>query len=147
MKIFILHILFLFTIVFAHAQSNNKKPYNLYEAIGALSLMHHESTKQKIISMTEHEFTVNSHFGLGLWIRNNWGLWQGSKLKDYFNSIGVFHPDEMSSIILTSYYRKHRDKDWDIDRYLKYYEDRWNEQKHFYYKIPDILPLREHDKN
>ena len=49
---------------------------------------------------------VSDHFGIGRWIRNSWGLsWGGSRLAKYFNALGVKHPDDMSSIILNSYYR------------------------------------------
>lgn len=45
-----------------------------------------------------------SHFGMGMWLRNNWGLWGGSKLKDYFLEKGIEHADNMSSSILNTYY-------------------------------------------
>ena len=44
------------------------------------------------------------HFGLGMWLRNNWGLWGGSRLQKYFFDHGVDHPDYMSGIILEYYY-------------------------------------------
>lgn len=50
--------------------------------------------------------TVSFHFGLAMWVRNNWGLWSGSNLKNYFISTGVTHPDNMSGIILNEY-KKH----------------------------------------
>ncbi len=43
--------------------------------------------------------------GLGKWIRNNWGLWKGSRLYKFFKLKGITHPDNISSIILSSYYR------------------------------------------
>ena len=45
------------------------------------------------------------HFSLGLWIRNNWKLWGGSRLQLYFMDMGVRHPDDMSAIILCSFNR------------------------------------------
>ena len=45
------------------------------------------------------------HFGLGMWIRNNWGLWiEDSRLKQYFDSLGGIHADDVSSLIITSYW-------------------------------------------
>lgn len=44
------------------------------------------------------------HFGLGMWLRNNWGLWGGSRLQQYFFKKGIDHPDNMSGIILDYYY-------------------------------------------
>jgi len=37
---------------------------------------------------------------------NTLGLVERKELVDYFNSIGTYHPDDMSGIILTSYYRE-----------------------------------------
>ena len=46
------------------------------------------------------------HFGLGRWLRNNWGLWlEGSHLTQYFTSLGVYDADSASSLILASYWR------------------------------------------
>lgn len=45
------------------------------------------------------------HDNLGRWLRNNWGLWGGSRLFKYFSEKGIHHPDDMSGIILTSYWR------------------------------------------
>jgi hypothetical protein len=28
--------------------------------------------------------TIEYHHGLGTWLRNNWGLWRGSRLSAYF---------------------------------------------------------------
>lgn len=46
------------------------------------------------------------HFGPGMWMRNNWGLWSDqSRLKQYFDSGGVYAADSISSLIVTSYWR------------------------------------------
>lgn len=39
-----------------------------------------------------------------MWIRNNWGLWGGSRLQKYFTDKGIHHPDNMSHVILVHYY-------------------------------------------
>ena len=44
------------------------------------------------------------HFGFGMYLRNNWGLWGGSRLQKYFFDRGISHPDNMSGIILKHYY-------------------------------------------
>jgi len=44
------------------------------------------------------------HHGLGMYLRNNWGLWGGSRLRQYFLKRGVSHPDNMSGIILRYYF-------------------------------------------
>lgn len=53
----------------------------------------------------ESDAVVSTHHTVGQWIRNEWGLWTQSKLKDYFVQMGLTHPDDMSSVIITSYHR------------------------------------------
>lgn len=54
------------------------------------------------------------HFGPGMWIRNNWGLWGGSRLQTYLLKRGLKHPDHMSGTIFDYY--------WD---YLHGIDERW----------------------
>ena len=49
---------------------------------------------------------VRHHFGLGMWMRNNWRLWSAeSSLKQYFDSQGIHDADDASRMILTSYWQ------------------------------------------
>jgi len=68
------------------------------------------------------------HFGLGLWMRNNWGLWANSRLAEYFRGIGILHPDDMSGIILTSYIRHLNKQPVKLQAQIKYYQDYWTKQ-------------------
>jgi hypothetical protein len=103
---------FLFLSIFAlNGQNYTKKelrykPVNLEEAVLQLTKILPDTTQQKVLSMTENEFITNSHFGLGMWIRNNWIYWGKKQLSKYFESIGIFHPDDKSGIILICYYRQ-----------------------------------------
>ena len=45
------------------------------------------------------------HFGLGMWMRNNWGLWAHGPLAAYLEQFGVHHPDDMSGLILDTFWR------------------------------------------
>lgn len=75
----------------------------------------------------EHEM-IKFHPDLGMWIRQNWGLWSGSDLRDYFFHLGIYHPDDMSEIILTSFWRSIVGRpirlDDQIARIQKFWEDR-----------------------
>ena len=73
----------------------------------------------------EEEDLFEYHFTLVLWIRNNWALWGESQLKDYFNSFEIYHPDDMSSIIITSYYRYLNDKPINLTEQIEYYIEYW----------------------
>ena len=98
-------------------------PTDIYDAFGQIDGFLSDSAKQETIEMSEREFAAGMHFGLGIWMRNNWGLWNGSRLSKYFNDCGIFHADDMSGIILDSYHRYLRNDDIDIEGQIDYYKD------------------------
>ncbi|WP_293945941.1 MULTISPECIES: DUF6794 domain-containing protein [unclassified Sphingobacterium] len=100
-------------------------PKNLKDCFVQIESFWDDSTKNKVREMTESEFMAGTHFGFGMWMRNNWGLWGGSRLSAYFAKRGIRHPDDMPGIILTSYYRKLKGKDPDVKSQLKYYKKYW----------------------
>ena len=61
--------------------------------------------KEYIKTLTEEEFFMESHFTLGMGIRNEWIRSGNPELVKFFLDQGVKHPDDMSAMILTSYYR------------------------------------------
>lgn len=65
------------------------------------------------------------HHTTGMWIRNNWGLWKGSELRDFFFNLGVFHADDMSGIIFAKVQAKIRGEEYDLEKEIKRYEDYW----------------------
>lgn len=101
------------------------KPRTLDDCIAQLDRTIPDSTKAKISLMTEDEFLASSHFSLGLSIRNNWGLWKGSRLSRFFNEKGIYHPDDMSGIIICSYYRHLTKQDIKLEEQIKSYQDYW----------------------
>ena len=107
-------------------------PTTLNEALsdlGQLSL-DNKSDFDEMISGTEDSFNAMCHFGIGMWIRNNWGLWkEEGPLYEYFKSIGINHPDDMSGIIFTTFYRRFHKLDEDVPGQVQYYKDFWAKQK------------------
>ena len=110
-------------------------PENLNEALNYLDCNWQEQEKKKFSEKSEDEAISESHLGIGLGIRNSWGLWKEGekKLVQYFDSLGIFHPDDISSIILTSYHRKLNNKEIDLEGQIQYYVDYW-------------APIQEHEK-
>lgn len=80
------------------------------------------------IQMSEEHAIVIAHHGVGRLIRNEWHLWRGGKLSQWFNERGVKHADDMSSIILTSLHRKKNGKDIDLEGQIVKYRTHW--EKH-----------------
>lgn len=103
----------------------NYIPRNLNDAISEIEKQFSDSTKNSIKQMSENDFIAESHFGTGKRIRNNWSLWRKSRLSTYFNKKGVFHPDDMSSIILRSYHRKTTKKEINLNEQIAFYKKYW----------------------
>jgi hypothetical protein len=104
-------------------------PKDIFECFHQINLFWNDSTKLEVKKLTEKEFLGNTHFGLGMWMRNNWGLWSGSRLSEYFNNLEIYHPDDMSGIILTSYYRFLIGEEVQLNDQVKYYKDYWKKAK------------------
>ncbi len=69
------------------------------------------------------------HRGLGMKLRNEWGLWGGSRLSKWFKEKGIRHPDDMSGIILTSFWEHINDEPIDLEEQIKYYQDYWEKRR------------------
>lgn len=91
--------------------------------------MFDDRSRAEIVRWDESKFLAETHFGLGMWMRNNWRLWRNSKLSRYFNGLGIYHTDDMSSIILQSFYRKLKGDALNLDKQVNYYKEYWEKQK------------------
>jgi hypothetical protein len=58
--------------------------------------------------------SIEAHFGLGMWIRNNWGLWQQGPLYHSMTDFGLEHPDDMSGAILEGFAARERGESYDV---------------------------------
>ncbi len=105
----------------------NYIPKNLEEALKQIDFYVSDSLKLEIKKKSEKDFIAETHFGLGIGMRNNWRLWKGSDLSKYFNNIEIFHPDDMSAIILTSYYRKLNGIEINLNEQIIGYKEYWKQ--------------------
>lgn len=107
-------------------------PIDLYDAVEYLNCRWSEKDKKEIGRLPEDEAMAELHMGTGMGIRNGWGLWKGkNELVKFFNSHGIFHPDDMSSIILTSFHRKLNNRDIDFEGQVQMYLDYWKPIQEF----------------
>ena len=146
--------IFIFSIGTISAQSNcstyekDYLPKDLDDALTFLNCTWSKEDKDSFKIEPERQAVVSLHFGTGLVIRNGWDLWKGkSELVDFFNSIGIFHPDDISSIILTSFHRYLNGKEIDLPGQVKYYQDYWykvqaEKDKHWKLEWKDFYPNR-----
>lgn len=89
-------------------------PKNLYECLTELDKILNFDSKKQLKEATE-TWQFNSHMGgLGMWLRNNWGINGGSRLLVYFNNRNIKNRDEISGIIIEQYinWLKGNQKTW-----------------------------------
>ena len=79
-------------------------PKNLGECMEQLDILLLTKHKEDMKSQKNREDMIKYHRSVGLYLRNNWGLWGGSRLQKYFSDRGIYHPDDMSAIILEYYH-------------------------------------------
>ena len=79
---------------------DNYIPKNLEEAIEYLNNELSQEDKDYLIK----NGAISVHHSLGLWIRNNWNLWNGeSEIKENLYKLGYTHPDDMSNYIIKEF--------------------------------------------
>ena len=77
------------------------------------------------LEMEENKALGVAHHGLGTMVRNELGLWYDGSIVPFFNELGIYHADDMSGIILTSFHRKKNGVDLELDGQVKHYIDYW----------------------
>jgi hypothetical protein len=126
--IFLIMVLAVFPVpTVVPAEGENTKiyiPKDLEDAHRELEKMLKPEDIEKIKSGTEEDMN-QYHFGLGMWMRNNWDLWKSGRLSKYFNELGIQHPDDMSGIILTTFWCKLNNKPYRLQERIKFYQAFW----------------------
>ena len=97
-------------------------PEDIEDCFTELETMLHPDMIEEMRSGDEDDM-IMYHHGLGRWIRNNWGLWSGSRLFDYLYELGLHHPDDMSDIILHSFWRYLNDRPLELEEQVQFYID------------------------
>lgn len=77
------------------------------------------------ITSEPESYMNNYHFSVGLTIRNNWIRQGDGKLHSYFNNLGITHPDDMSSIILNTYWCYKNSQPIELEERITLYKDYW----------------------
>jgi hypothetical protein len=110
-------------------KAGEKVPATLAEAHVALERVLSAEDLAKIDAMETEDEVLRFHRGLGGWIRNAWGLWNGSPLRDHLKALGFTHPDDMSSVILKTFWCKRHGKDFRLKERAEYYAAYWEAQR------------------
>lgn len=108
----------------------NYVPIDLKDALSYLDCKWSKSDKDSFKNKPENEAVSELHFGTGMGIRNGWGLWKGdTEISKYFRDLGIYQPDDMSGIILTSFHRYLNKTDIKLDLQIKFYKDYWEKSR------------------
>ena len=121
-----LKLFFACLFVLTSCKSQIALPKNLDEAILYFQQKWTKAELDKFKNKSEKDAVTELHFGTGQWIRNSWVYGnRDTALTNYFQSLGVFHPDDISSIILTSVHRTLNKKEIELDRQVEHYKAYW----------------------
>ena len=116
-------IIFSFFFVQSFAQ---KVPQSLDQAVAYFEKHWSEKEKKNFKEQDERHAVSNLHMSTGMWIRNKWiRTEKDTSLRKQFNSMGIYHPDDISSIILTSLHRKLNNVPLDLEAQVQKYKDYW----------------------
>lgn len=75
-----------------------------------------ESKFQKeVAELNSSSKMIRFNNDFGRWIRNNYGFWTSSFLKDHFIKNNIIHPDDMSWFIMVAYWQKIHNIPIDLD--------------------------------
>jgi hypothetical protein len=99
-------------------------PKNLDECFVELKKILNPGELDKFTTCSKKDLCLYHH-GLGQWMRNNWGLWTESDLKEHFKAMGLWHADDMSGVIIDSFHRHLRNEPLRVEEQVKQYLDYW----------------------
>ena len=100
-------------------------PTTLQEAHRELERQFSREELAKIDAMKSENEMIQYHFGLGMGMRNGWGLWKSSPLAQHMRKLGFAHPDDMSAVILATFWCKRHGKDFRLKERADYNVAYW----------------------
>jgi hypothetical protein len=113
----------------AEKEEEIKIPSTLAEVHEELERLLPKEELAKIDAMESEDEMIEFHFGAGMGMRNSWGLWGDSRLAKHMRDLGFTHADDISAVILDTFWCKRHQKDLRIEERVAYYKAYWQEQK------------------
>ena len=115
--------------LFLAASHKVSAPNTLDEAFAALDALLSPADRHSFMHKSEGQATLDAHFSLGMYIRNEWFRHGGSTLPGELYAAGARSLDDMSSMVLTSYWRHLNGKPIKLREQGSCYERWWKEQE------------------
>ena len=114
-------------------------PETIEQALETLTAFYSQALPQ-IKEMSQEDFEAYASRDTGMFIRDAWYLWwydghyydkwpsDKPSLVKHFNDLGIAHPDNMSSILMTCSYRNVHNLPLGIEVQIDSYKDYWRGQ-------------------
>lgn len=83
--------------------ASGRFPESVDAAVRLLMAMVPDEERIRIAAMRQEDLAL-LHFGLGIWIRNNLGLWQGNQA--LLEACGHRTPDDASTLIIEAFWQQ-----------------------------------------
>ena len=103
-------------------------PNTLPQAFAALDQQLSPQQRDAFKNAPESTAVVRAHMSLGLYIRNVWFRSGHSKIPVQLHALGAQSLDDMSSVVLTSYWRYLNGKPLKVEQQCACYAKWWHEQ-------------------
>ncbi|HUH26375.1 MAG TPA: DUF6794 domain-containing protein [Flavobacterium sp.] len=100
-------------------------PRSIEEALYYLENSWSTQQKDDFKNSDEKAAVTSLHFSVGMSIRNSWLRQENVALRAEFDKLQVYHRDDISSIILTSFHRKLNNKPLELEKQAQHYIDYW----------------------
>jgi hypothetical protein len=110
------------------SQAAEPVPHTMDQAYSALDRLLSPSERSQFAGQPEQQAVTDAHFGLGMHMRNEWFRSGGSSLVGTLHKLGARHFDDMSSMVLTSYWRHLNGKPVELENQGACYRRWWEEQ-------------------
>lgn len=108
---------------------NARKPATLEEAMECFKELLSTEEQVEFIRMAEDDLGKLHHF-FGMWLRNNWGLWdENSAMCKHMKSLGFLHADDMSGSLIKEYWRRTHGLPSKLAEEIQYYKEYWAKNK------------------
>ena len=102
-------------------------PKDLYDSFAQLNRLMDEPTRNQFKAMTEEK--AGKKLYLIMWMCNNWGMYEGSRLSHYIQNLGITNPESKAHFIITTYHRNLNKEDLGIKERVEFYQKKADEEK------------------
>jgi hypothetical protein len=105
-------------------------PSTLEEAMDTLLKLLTAEEQANFTRMSEVE-VGDLHHGFGMWLRNNWGLWdENSAMCKHMKSLGFIHADDMSHSLMREFWARMNKLPSNLEKEIQYFKEFWAKSGH-----------------